>query len=217
MSYHRGPQIPKDNLEFYIDAANLKCYPGTGSTAYNIVGSNNITLGSGAYYSDDYSGVFNFDGINDYLFLPTTGRITNWSSFTWEIWFNKNTSTYQYLISEDYPRVDINSSNQLRLSLSSSISNVIVSTVQLNYWNHSVFSVYYDGSVTKLNAYLNGNLVVSDTYNTELSFPNSWLYLGSSSVGYNFSGQISLFKIYSRGLNSDEVLENYNSMVLRYR
>ena len=57
--------IVKDGLVLYLDAANIKSYPGTGTTVFNL-GNNgiNTTLVNGPTVSNN---VFTFDGINDYI------------------------------------------------------------------------------------------------------------------------------------------------------
>lgn len=56
-----GPRIPTDNLFAYVDAANNKSYPGTGTTWYDLSGNNhNFTLGSSVTHVPTIGkGVFN--------------------------------------------------------------------------------------------------------------------------------------------------------------
>ena len=47
MALAHSPKIVTDGLVMYVDAANLKSYPGTGSTWYDLTNNNhNISLGS---------------------------------------------------------------------------------------------------------------------------------------------------------------------------
>ena len=41
-----GPNIVKDGLVFYVDAANKVSYPGSGTTWSNIISGDNGTLSS---------------------------------------------------------------------------------------------------------------------------------------------------------------------------
>jgi hypothetical protein len=41
MGFYRGPNIVTDGLTFAVDAASERSYPGSGTTAYDLVGSYN--------------------------------------------------------------------------------------------------------------------------------------------------------------------------------
>ncbi len=48
MSIKGGPDIPTSGLVMYVDAANVKSYPGTGTTWFDLTtNGHNITLGAG--------------------------------------------------------------------------------------------------------------------------------------------------------------------------
>ena len=50
-----------DGLVFCVDAANLKSYPGSGTTWFDIGGNqHNITLGSSVSFVSSFGGVLNF-------------------------------------------------------------------------------------------------------------------------------------------------------------
>ena len=66
MGAYAGPAIPTAGLALYLDAANVKSYPGSGTVWYDISGNgNNATLVNGASYNSQNSGVMQFDGVND--------------------------------------------------------------------------------------------------------------------------------------------------------
>lgn len=66
MGAYAGPNIPTNGLILYLDAANPKSYPGSGTTWYDISGNgNNATLVNGASYNSQNNGVMQFDGVND--------------------------------------------------------------------------------------------------------------------------------------------------------
>ena len=56
MSFHHSPKIPTDGLVMYVDAANPKSYPGSGTTWYDLsTNGHDISLGSSvalATYND---------------------------------------------------------------------------------------------------------------------------------------------------------------------
>jgi len=68
----------------YLDAANPLSYPGTGTVWYDLSSQQLDATIYGATYSVDSSGVFNFDGVNDYI--RTTAASTTLSSYTVSFW-----------------------------------------------------------------------------------------------------------------------------------
>jgi hypothetical protein len=57
-----GKQINNKNILFYLDAANVKSYVGTGSTAYSLVLGTTASLLPGVTWSSDSYGVMRFNG-----------------------------------------------------------------------------------------------------------------------------------------------------------
>lgn len=79
------PNIVAKDLQFAFDAANPKCYPGSGNLLYSLAG-NGITGGleNGTLVSSNLSGYFSFDGSDDFintLFQP------NYDYITVNVWF----------------------------------------------------------------------------------------------------------------------------------
>ena len=65
MSTYTGAEINNKGMVLYLDAANKKSYPGTGSTFYDISGnSNNATLYNSPTFTNERGGCFTFDNIN---------------------------------------------------------------------------------------------------------------------------------------------------------
>jgi hypothetical protein len=63
-----GPNIVTDGLVLYLDAANQKSYPGTGTTWNDLSGNgNNGTLVNGPTFNSDNNGSIVFDGVDDYV------------------------------------------------------------------------------------------------------------------------------------------------------
>ncbi len=46
MAGHAAPNIVENGLVFYVDAANSRSYPRSGTTWFDIINSNNGTLAS---------------------------------------------------------------------------------------------------------------------------------------------------------------------------
>tara|TARA_R110000772_G_scaffold261090_1_gene379388 strand:- start:223 stop:936 length:714 start_codon:yes stop_codon:yes gene_type:complete len=68
MSLGHGSSIVRDGLVLHLDAANVKSYPGTGSTWSDLSGNGNSgTLTGGPTYDPLNNGGIVFDGVNDYV------------------------------------------------------------------------------------------------------------------------------------------------------
>ena len=81
MGISYNTSIVTDGLVFALDAANPRCYPGTGLTAFGLVGPNG-TLTNGTGFSSANSGSFFFDGTNDSLdyssYTPDANTVSIW-------------------------------------------------------------------------------------------------------------------------------------------
>lgn len=85
-----------DGLVLRLDAANLKSYPGTGTTWSDLSGNgNNGILTNGPIFNSDNGGHFVMDGVNDYVNGPTLPSISGNNSRTVMAWYkstaNRNT------------------------------------------------------------------------------------------------------------------------------
>ena len=66
MSFGTSWQLPSEGLSLLLDAANVKSYPGSGTSWFDLSGNSNTgTLTNGPTYNSD--GYFAFDGTNDYV------------------------------------------------------------------------------------------------------------------------------------------------------
>ena len=58
MGISRGKKIVTDGLIFYIDAANKRSYPGTGTDSFDLIHSNDGVLTNGASFDSGNGGSF---------------------------------------------------------------------------------------------------------------------------------------------------------------
>lgn len=64
MSFHRGPKIVTEGLVLYLDAANTKSYPGTGTVVSDLSGNgNDSTLGTDIIFDTTNKGLFKYNGV----------------------------------------------------------------------------------------------------------------------------------------------------------
>jgi hypothetical protein len=214
MAFHYSPRIINDrSLILYLDAANTKSYPGTGTVWTDISKSEyNSTLNSVTYNSVD-SGSMVFNGSTSNV---TCGNIPIGSSGTVNVWFKQDVAVANKGL------VGIGTNTWLYIGGSGANTMLGVfngttysSGITLNgstSWNFASFV----WSGTTLTIYLNGGSPISST----ISFANSGnVVIGvypSNVVGSYFNGKISNVQIYNRNLSSDEILQNYNATKSRY-
>ena len=90
MAIKHSPRIVTDGLVLYLDAANTKSYPGSGTTWTDISGkSNNGTLTNGPTFDSGNKGTIVFDGSNDYV-SETSGLSDSLLQGDWSISFWAN-------------------------------------------------------------------------------------------------------------------------------
>lgn len=224
MSIFRGPKITTYGLTFYIDAANIKSYIGTGTNVINLIKSTYITsLISGTSFSSDNKGYFVFNGSGNYIFSNATANNLNISqhNFSTEAWiYSNDVSLNQGIISftegndvgKQYS-VSITSQN-LRVSFLTSEYNL--SPIVSNTWYHIAHTYNYTSKISKL--YINGILVSNITRTIDLSNVTASTNIGYQkfdSGGY-FNGRIPLVRFYNKDISSSEVLNNYNEQKSRF-
>ena len=214
MAFHYSPRIINDrSLILYLDAANPRSYPGTGTVWTDISKSEYNSTLLGTTYNSTESGSIVFNGSTSRV---SCGNITIGSSGTVNLWFKQDaaiankglvgigTNTWLYIGG---------SGANTRLSMyNNSIYASDIALGSSTSWNFASFV----WSGTTLTIYLNGGSAISST----ISFTNSGsvvigVYPNLTSPSY-FNGRISNVQIYNRNLSADEVLQNYNATKSRY-
>ena len=91
MAYSMGPNIVKDGLVFYVDAANKDSYPGSGNNCFNLVNLSHTgsLLGDTTTIKNPTTFVFDHDNDNDKISfqIPSTLNLT--TALTLEAWINQ--------------------------------------------------------------------------------------------------------------------------------
>jgi hypothetical protein len=219
--FKNSPPIVTDGLVLYLDAANTKSYPTTGTTWNDLSGNNNNgTLINGPTFNSANNGSIVFDGVDDY----TSGSILVPSTFTTNFWFKplqlrnynpgfiiNNWGDFIWHTTSDgsiYCGTDLGN----RFNPSSpgcGPGSIIVNTIY-NYtytYNLGVGSLYKNGTLT----------TTSNSHTIPVSAGTVKNYFVASSPGGGISNVISyIFQIYNRALTAQEVLQNYNATKQRY-
>jgi hypothetical protein len=245
MAFHFSPKIVTEGLVFMMDAANLRSYPGTGTTLTDMISDLPIPFAGTATFPsfdpDDMGSIF-FDNplnptgnyshvrVNDMGDSPIGNVLT---AMTLEVFFkpNGNGNTSQFLIragggnDQRYGIGYVRASGTVKFNYKNQTTGNFTSTavsatdaITLNKWNQACCTIDESGNVV---TYVNG--IASGTGTVNLSDlqtlnTNSDLGIGGTTgnTGQWLGGRISIVKIYNRGLSADEVLQNYSAFKSRY-
>ena len=233
MGLAHGAQEPlgvRDGLVLYLDAANARSYPRSGTTWFDRSGNgNNGTLVNGVGYSGDNFGSLSFDGVNDYVNFGNNTTLYNAydTTFTQEfaVRLISGASTSRTIFRvDDWSRIITGistSSITFTIGYISPVDSLTYnSTINYNQW-YLITTVW-----TKLNTqqiYLNGILVAQRTPTisnyTGVTGTSGGANLGrghTSPYTSNINANIAFFKHYNRALTTQEVQQNFNALKGRF-
>lgn len=229
MPNYYGPKIATDGLQLYLDAANVKSYPGTGATWYDLSGNGkNFTLNGATWNS---AGYILFDGVNDNATGPASNTFNLGSEHTVEtvsqLSVLKATTLFNW--------VNANGDRQIMAHVPwengavfydvagcCGADNRIFYTPSTSFLNRTVHMTFrtrtsttprrqvFENSVEKVNSGAN--------VTANISFGNTPAVLGdySSTPGTAYNGRLYMIRLYNRALTDGEVLENYNATKTRF-
>ena len=191
-------KIVTDGLVLCLDAADLNSYPTTGTTWFDLAGSNNGTLTNGPTFSGTgASSSIVFDGVDDYVSVSGNDSTNLPGDYTVEIWVpNGFLSHYRTLANNTHYNATF----------------AINESDFVNKWNQVVGITL--GSTLQI--WNNGILKGSTSWPGVVSVPNTPLIIGGLGGPQPFLGKIASEKIYNRALSAQEVLQNYNAQKARF-
>jgi len=227
MSVYAGPNTTQSGLVLHIDPSNPRCYPGSGSTLFDLSeNGNNGTLTNGASVITNRAGrALDFDGVDD--FVPTTAPGVTTVNRSVSVWFRSsvNLSNGQYATlvrmgtATSFP-ADIGKDFQVLFGTDANFGTNAIGISQYGdavaatgfndgRWHHGYFEA--KGSVYSI--YLDGVFRTSKTMTTNAT-------AGTISIGreysFSFLGQLDDIRIYNRALSESEILNNFNATRGRY-
>jgi hypothetical protein len=234
MSLSRGPKIISNGLVLYLDAANNKSYPGSGTSWNDLSGNSNTgTLTNGPTFSDGNQRSIVFDGTNDYVNIPYNVNLNPSSNISVSLWLTltatdttiRNPIDMSATASEDlyfiYWRADLSpkrwgwgvkQSNNTYAETTSTATNFSTNT----WYNIALVA---NSSAGQVYFYYNGILDSGVAYNGTIK-QNASATLSIAADAANsrryWQGNISNTLIYNRSLSTAEVLQNYNATKSRF-
>ena len=239
--YAGSKPLTNQNLVAAYDAANVRSYPGSGSTWYNLISRNpNLTLTAttfeknstnpGSIYfngsasaSSTGAADYNISGdftIESICYYPLSTNSDNTYRYLWNVY--QDSSNYINL-----PKWRSGIGNGWNLDYCSAGSRYIITTsttagspnAAATYgtiydvqgkWSYVVVTV----NSHVMTMYINGRSVGSVNLNSGNRWSaNSSIYLGDWISGGNpMLGHCSLFRLYRKGFNSQNILDSWDTV-----
>jgi hypothetical protein len=238
MAFSFQPKIISNGLVLYLDAANTKSYPGSGTTWNDLISTQRTgSLTNGPTFSSEVGGSIVFDGANDYINMGDDDVFSPSTGFTFDIFFKPYTILNGSILekySSDGKNVeynfafynseligwvaDTNSSNYRGRKIT---SGSLLSYTSVNKWTH--FCFVYDGGTqnSSIKIYVNGSNIDNSDFSagTFTSMKNTITPLTFANANWGsgiISGSLGTIKLYNRSLSTTEILQNYNALKGRF-
>lgn len=205
----------------YLDAANNRSYPGSGTSWNDLSGNGNgMGIETGTTFSNANGGNFILNGTNVRLAAGATNSIKSTVNFvTISSWFKFNA-----LPSAEVAIIDRGDS--WRLGFVPGAARCLVKTVGgtdgwtaandfvysflTNTWYH--ITMTYNGSNMRI--YLNSELVKTATVTGTINTNNNFTFMGFVSTSMN--GNLATCLVYNTPQSAAEVLQNYHASKGRF-
>jgi len=217
MALAHSPRIVRDSLALYLDAGNIKSYPGSGTTWKDICGKNNNgTLTNGPTFSSDNLGSIVFDGSNDYVSIPNVALSRNCSIL---FWFKDNNPgnwddvfTFQTGNNNTASRLEKNGNTAFQYDWY--YGGFVSGTVLFNHTGvkYDFISLVFDD--TNATCYQNA-VQTAQTASSDFGSA-SVIHFGKRLTGSYWAGNIAQFSIFNRPLTAAEVKQNYDALKGRF-
>ncbi len=228
MALNVNTGIIQNGLICYLDAGNIRSYPGFGTYWYDISGNNFTAIGqSGAsYQNSNFSPSILYNGTSSaYHTLPLLSTAT--TNITMSVWANITSSSSRGCFFVN------GNNNGYAIGVGGGLfefyGNEIIALYGLRRWINTginyglgwknVVLVVDSSSVPSI--YLNGKLI--GTYSgigpftpTTSAYVGREIFDGPQSPNRAFDGNIGQVLFYNRALSAAEVLQNYNATKQRY-
>ena len=219
MGAYGGPDIVADGLVFAVDAGSTRSYAGSGTTAYNLVDNNDVSLINGLGWQPGNGGYFSSDGTDDGMTTPDATNV-DLVDFTLEgwVWWDQHKNYGSFLVKGpggsggvfNYCFFFYSSSINFGFGNGTTFNSVSISLPAVNEWHHITGT--YDGTTLKF--YLNGTLQASLVWaQTPYQNDNTLQILQTE---YSLDGRVGCARVYNKALTAAEVSQNYNAQKNRF-
>jgi hypothetical protein len=230
------PRMVTDGLILYLDAANTKSYPGSGTTWNNLIQQGiSGSLTNGPTFNTANGGSIQFDGTNDYVNLGNDSTLKP-ARPTVSMWVNMSTSSYSgVLVDGGYENSNLgylvyyNSNNNfqfwVRNNQQGANSNtqgigVRTATSTTAFVTSSWYNITGVYDKTNVYIYVNGILEQTGSFTNDISYNTAPVWIGNYASLPNFGlilkGNVGNVMLYNRALSASEILQNYEATRERF-
>lgn len=211
MGVEYNPSIVTNGLKVYLDGANPKSYPGSGTTWSDISGN----LQDGVMTSTTFgSNAMTFDGTNSYVTCPNQNYITYTGTYTFSVWLNTTNGGVVFQNSGSSGNVTTDR-NGLQLSTTAAVFGYydgvswkgVKATITTNRW----YNIVCVNNATTLTVYSNG--IPSTTPDVLYVHTIAGLHIGRQTIDatLRFNGSMAAIQAYNRALTQAEIIQNFNA------
>ena len=216
MATIHSPSIVTDSLALCLDPYNLKSYPGSGTTLFDLSGgARHGTLQNGVSVS---GGMAVIGGGDDFIQTTNVGITHGADNFTYNLWMRWTSLTDGQGIFENGSynagmlcRWD---TNALGIWTGVHLSHISFIPV-INTW----YMLTFARIGTLLNLYIDGTFYGSYAIGSNVVAPNTaLLFLGGCQhrSDQGFIGNVGQCTVYTKGLSAEEIKRNYDNLKPRY-
>lgn len=231
MSIYGGPDIITDGLVFDMDFGSSKCYPGVGTSCYDIGGNSSTgeIVNSPTFTTSNNNKYFSFDGTtNSRLIKIPNNTNLNTQTPSVEVWIKTNATTQSGFwfekgnVNTQYCLFQEGGNIQWRQLFTAGLSTFSTSTattagITTTSW-FQVVGTFTSGSRI---LYVNGIQKNSDSATGTINTNNNGMSIGvyggyNGGRDYYYNGDIAIVRVYNKVLTPAEVLINYNALKGRF-
>ena len=236
MGAFAGPEIAENGLVLYLDAANIKSYPGSGTTWADLSGNSNTgTLTNGPTYSSANGGSIVFDGVDDVINGTINGSIFtgNFTQSAWVYKLNAN-QVWQGVFTNSSPATN----NTYLMTFGNGSVAAPYNSVGTNQVGVTEVGVFLDIG-THINKWLYIAITKSGTTLTIYCYKDGTLLQNSGTITWNggnfattnnyqigrhwaggsivpLQGNVANVTLYNRALTASEIQQNFNALRGRF-
>lgn len=226
MGLGHSPSVVTSNMILFLDAGNVKSYPGSGSTWTDLSGnSRSATIYNSPTLNSSNGGTFDLNSSNQYADISSFANYNFGSAITIGFWhYNSTTNAAKYRgvvcntygsgTGFDFRYGSEDSGTRLYAIINTSVSSYsAIATANLNTWGY--YCMTYNGTVLQI--YKNGVAGNSSAASGSLGSVNDNVDIGRNANSAEYlNGRLSNVHIYSNALTAAQVLQNYNALRGRF-
>jgi hypothetical protein len=241
MAAYRNPNIVTNGLVFYMDPANPKTYPRTGTLVSDLMSTTQSgSLINTPTFSTDNAGIFGFDGTNEYLSFNGNLGVSGFDK-TISIWAKFEVSTdrchygdvvnstgnylgFSFDLNNTPGTLSCGYNDGLGRGSTNRRSYQTTGTVfpKFDAWYNVVF-ISKTNITTVPGLYINGTEITTLAYNSGTASTVNWnskIYINVINLALTpiyFKSKVGTIQVYNRILTQAEITQNYNALRSRYQ